>query len=339
MTTEMWNPARTRVIALGILEYPDGVHWPLEGRRDLVLLERFRTRGVPERNLLTVLDRNCTAGHALSRIGEHLASSTDDELLWFYFAGHGDRDEHGQTCLALYDELLSLSQLFTLIERSFKGKRAVLTADCCYSGGLALEALFRAGRISYAALTSSHSGAESTSAWTFTDCLISALDGELGIDGNGDGLIGLDEIAHYVERVMIRIDGQLASFVTTNGFPSRFVLGRGRTKKQAPIDDFILAEYRDQWYRARILDIDGQRMLIRWIDYPEYPDEWIESTRTRPWILESVPPGTRVEAKWRRRWYPAEVLTVRNGMHLIRYDGHGSHWDEWLPASRLRPPK
>jgi len=226
-----------------------------------------------------------------------------------------------------------------LFERAFKGKRAILTADCCYSGGLALEALFRAGRISYAAVTSSQSGAESTGAWTFTDCLISALDGELGIDADGDGSISLEELAGYIERAMTRIDGQLASSVTTNGFPSRFVLGPARTMTQTPIDDFVEAEEGGEWYRARIVDSDGDRLLIRWIDYPEYPEEWIESTRTRSWILESVVPGTRVDAKWRRRWYPAEVLTVRSGMHLVRYDGHGSHWDEWLPASLLRPPK
>lgn len=247
MTTERWDPTRTRVIALGILEYPDGIHWPLEGRRDLALVDRFRARGVPERNTLTLLDRGCTVAKAISGIEEHLANSCDDETLWFYFAGHGERNEHGHTCLLLYDEFLELSQLFTLFERSFKGKRAILTADCCYSGGLALEALFRAGRISYAAVTSSQSGAESTGAWTFTDCLISALDGELGIDADGDGSISLEEVAGYIERAMTRVDGQLASFVTTNGFPSRFVLGPARTMKQTPIDDFVEAEEGGEW--------------------------------------------------------------------------------------------
>ena len=41
-----WEPTRTRVLAVGILQYADRICWPLEGRRDAVLMETLRARGV-----------------------------------------------------------------------------------------------------------------------------------------------------------------------------------------------------------------------------------------------------------------------------------------------------
>lgn len=47
-------------------------------------------------------------------------------------------------------------------------------------------------------------------------------------------------------------------------------------------------------------------------------------------------PGARVNVEWSGRWYPAQTLQARDGRYLVRYDGYGSNWDEWVPPSRIR---
>lgn len=47
-------------------------------------------------------------------------------------------------------------------------------------------------------------------------------------------------------------------------------------------------------------------------------------------------PGARVNVEWSGRWYPAQILQARDGRYLVRYDGYGSNWDEWVPPSRIR---
>lgn len=47
-------------------------------------------------------------------------------------------------------------------------------------------------------------------------------------------------------------------------------------------------------------------------------------------------PGARVSVEWSGRWYQAQILQAKDGRYLVRYDGYGSNWDEWVPPSRIR---
>ena len=48
--------------------------------------------------------------------------------------------------------------------------------------------------------------------------------------------------------------------------------------------------------------------------------------------------GERVDVEWSGGWYPARILQVKDGRFLIRYDGYGSQWDEWVTPARIRKP-
>ena len=87
--------------------------------------------------------------------------------------------------------------------------------------------MLRAGRVSYGAITSSLACTVSTGAWTFTECLIAGLRGAIPLDAGGNGLITFAELGRFAEREMAFNDGQLSTFVTTNGFDPRFVLASG----------------------------------------------------------------------------------------------------------------
>lgn len=53
----------------------------------------------------------------------------------------------------------------------------------------------------------------------------------------------------------------------------------------------------------------------------------------------SCVPGQAVSVLYGGQWYPARVLQGPDpmGACLVSYDGHGSNWDEWVSAKRMRP--
>lgn len=47
--------------------------------------------------------------------------------------------------------------------------------------------------------------------------------------------------------------------------------------------------------------------------------------------------GGRVDVQWSGGWYKAQILQQQAGRYLVRYDGYGSTWDEWVEPARIRP--
>lgn len=334
-----WHPERTRVFAVGILEYDDGVHWPLETRRDTVLMDTFRQRGVPNDNIVFLADAQAT-GEAFEReFNALLAQSTPGEQLIVYYAGHGGRHpDHGGGRFKLRDTRLEFAEVFTWIESKFRGDMAIVTADCCYSGCLTLDAPLRAGRVAYAALGSSLSTLPSTGAWTFTNCWIDALQGRVPVDLDGDGVLRLDELARYAERRLCFADEQVCSFSVANGFPSTFALGPSERRVHPRQGALLEAQWRDEaWYKAEFIDEpQAGHNRIRWLS--DATEDVIPLSAIRPWRPGQHPPGTTITVDYEGKSYPAVVLGARHGMHLVRYCDYTQKWDEWVPTSRIKEP-
>ena len=145
-----------------------------------------------------------------------------DDLLLFYFSGHGVKDEDGQLYFALvntkprrlYSTAVRAQDVNNLMRRCYS-KQQVLLLDCCYSGAFAKGMIAKAdttigtrenfsghGRV---ILTASDSmqyaleGDEVTGQGArsiFTRVLVEGLKG--GADLDNDGLIAFDELAEYV---------------------------------------------------------------------------------------------------------------------------------------------
>jgi hypothetical protein len=60
-----WNPKKTWVFFVGVLEWKDKktfASFPQKNRRDAVLLDVLRARGVPENQILYLKDKAATTG-------------------------------------------------------------------------------------------------------------------------------------------------------------------------------------------------------------------------------------------------------------------------------------
>lgn len=332
-----WEPKKTWVFAVGIIRYPQGQEWPAAGRRDEDLIQKLEDCGVPNTQITFLQDSDATFDAVQSAFVRAVKAAPIDATLIFYFAGHGTRSKAGGGELSLYDRAWPAAEVFTMIERTFPGTAALLFSDCCFSGALGMEAMMRAGRIKYGIITSSLASSLSTAAWTFTESLIAGFDGNIPSRADAEGDVTMADLARFTEHEMALGDGQLSTFVTTNGFDPRFALVPGTRRKTGRIGDYIEVKWKDgRWYRGAIEGVLGSRIWIRWLYYPRWPDEWVESASTREITLPEIAPGTRIEAEWKGQWYPAEVLTGRSGLHLVHYDAYEPLWDEWLPIERIR---
>jgi RNA binding activity-knot of a chromodomain/Agenet domain len=332
-----WEPRKTWVFAVGVLNYPSGQAWPEEGRRDAEMIGELQARGVPAGQITFIKDAKATVATVQSSFDAVIAKAPADAMLWLYFAGHGSKRKSGVGEFMLYDGSWPIPDVFSTIERQFPGHTALLFADCCYSGALGTEATLRAGRVSYGAITSSLASTVSTGAWTFTECLIAGLRGTIPLSADGHGLITFAELARFAERELAFNDGQLSTVVATNGFNPGLVLASGVRRAHPLIGEYVEARWSDgKWYPGRIESVDGDTFLIRWVGYKESENEAIPQNNIRPYAPTQHAPGTRVEVEWQGSWYPAEVLTGRWGMHLIHYDDFEPVWDEWVSPARLR---
>ncbi len=335
-----WDPSRTWVFSVGIVTYPDGEHWPTEGRRDDVLVETFVRRGVPRGQVAVLRDADATLDAVRAGLEAIAARAREGDTLIVYYAGHGDRSEAGTGSFVLYDDVLPTPAVFAIVERRFRGSHAMLFADCCFSGQLALDAIHRAGRVAYGVLTSSSSSLTSTGAWTFTDCVIRAFDGALAVDGDGDGRVTFRELANYAERTMAYGEGQLSTFVATAGFDADLVLGAGTRRAHPLVGEYVRATASDgETYKALVTDARPGELRVHYVGWDDADDEWVAEGEVSPWEPVQWAPGTRVEAQDEdEAWWPAEVLASRAGVHLVHFDGWDDTWDEWIEPERLRAP-
>lgn len=289
---QSWNPQRTWVFAVGILEFEHGDSWnsfPKEGRKDAELVDFFREAGVPHDQILFIKDREATRERIQRAMTRFLSKANEGDLLIFYYTGHGAQDDAtGKTYFASYDAdddlqrtAWSVPSIFNTIERNFRGSRALVIADCCYSGALADEAVRRRSSISYAVLTSARSDSLSTAEWTFTDALIRGLRGNAKIDRNGDGEIELSELARYERSRMLSLEGQVPTFKTTGDFSPEMIMADVATRSSSHVTERVEVEWEGKWYPATILEVRGSKYRIHYLGYGSEWDEWVDDSRLR----------------------------------------------------------
>lgn len=288
-----WQPQRTWVFVVGILKWQDPEtfsSFPQANRRDAQLVDFFRRQGVPAPQLVYLKDEQATTRTVTESLASLLSQTRSGDLLFFYYTGHGYKSDDGRTTyFATFDaddqSGWSTRSIVKDIEKYFKGSRAILTADTCYSGSLVSQVRWADPRISYAVLTSSLANQTSTENWTFTETLLGGLSGSAFADANGDGRITLGELAADIHDDLRFAESQQSASLFTGAFSSQTILASAPPRRSPDVSRRVLVKpgggwYFD-WYKARIIDADGSRFRIHFFGWQDSEDEWVEVTQIR----------------------------------------------------------
>jgi hypothetical protein len=346
-----WKPEHTSVFVVGLLQWKHSDIWSsfpecMPDRRDQQLVEYFREAGVLDDRIVYLCDAEATKSRIQRAFCKLLDQTHEGDLLIFYFCGHGSRNvETNETWFANYDagesddSAWSVPSIFAAIEQHFHGNRALLLADCCHSGALYDGVLeHKNSRIKYATITSSYSHNTSTGNWTFSDCLLAGLRGEPQVDLNDDHVIELDELAHYSELELAFVEGQKAMFAASDSFPRDAHLAAVEGEVQPGVGQRIEAESNGKWYKAKVIDMDGDQVEVHYVNFDSSTDEWVSRDQIRPYQPAQFAQGDKVNVQWQTdgKWYPAKVLKAWYGLERVQYDGYDSTSDEWVSSDSVR---
>ncbi len=346
-----WEPAKTWVFAIGCTEwkYDRKLNQSKKARQDAVFVDTLKARGVPTDQIVYLADKQGTIAAIKKQFADMLKKTHKGDFLIFYFQGHGSRDIMGKRSryyFVNYDakdeddkSFLYMDLVFDMIEANFKGSHALMTADCCCSGGMLIEARKRKSHIAYCVLASVFAHNSSTGDWTYTKGLIKGFRGDVQADVNGDGTITFGEMFHAIELDMAYMEKQKSSFVTANGFDPEMKVAKAKKKNQQDVGKFVEAKQDEKWLLAQILDFKDDKFRVLFVDF-ENDREWVSAKQIRPYKPLHLEERAKVRAKNEDdKWQPAVVKRSLYGLHLVHFDHDKSPndlLDEWVPADRIK---
>jgi hypothetical protein len=350
-TNNKINSSKTWVFVVGILEWQDSKNFgsfPKKNRRDVELVNYFKSIGVPTNQIIYLQDKSATTNYIQSSLVNFLKQTQPGDFLFLYYCGHGYNSDE-ETFFASYDasknvEGWKVNSIVSSIEQNFRGDKVFLTADCCNSGSLAKAVTEINSKLSYAVLASSDCSETSTGNWTFSDCLLDYFNGEAGADKNNDGQLDLGELASYAQKEMLFGEGQHAQFLTTGKFNSKVALANSNKRADSRIGDYATVKVDGKNYPARIVGVNGSKIKVHYIGYDRTEDEWVDGNRVK--INKSVDSdlanksykiGENVMVQWQGGWYKATIKDIKANSYLIHYSGYGNKWDEWVTNNRISP--
>jgi hypothetical protein len=345
-----WQPEKTWVFVVGALNWKHSEmfgSFPVKNRRDAALVDLFKQSGVPETQIVYLQDKQATQKRIDNAFAAELTKLRPDDLLIVYYCGHGSQSEEGDDVYLASSDAgdegvsgWSVNSIPAQIKSASKCARVLWFLDCCYSGQAALALTKQKGRPAYACVTSSSASESSTGHWTFSDALLDALRGAAYVDLNHDGSVTLAEFAAHISADMNLAEEQLSTFATTEGFDKEMVLSHAEPLAHPKIGQRAKAQDAGGgWYAGRIVEARHEKFKIHFIGYEDDEDVWVAPDELRPIKPVQYAIGTQVEVSWKKKWYPATILQVRDGTHLIHYTNYEAKWDEWVPSRRIRNPK
>jgi len=339
-----WNPKKTWVFFVGILEWqdPSNPSFPQKNRKDVVLLDRLRSNGVPEEHIVYLSDRAATTANVKEQFESLLKKAAPDDWVFVYFAGHGNKTDDGRPYLITYDVTAekpgwAFEDIPEAIEKNFAGSHAMIALDNCYSGAMTSAVRKGKRRVSYAVFASSLASQTSTGNWTFTESLISALSGAPLADLNHDGVITLSELGKNSEADMLFFEEQVATVAFTGSFDPEIIIAKAADRTFDRFGERVEAFSDDQWYKAYLIDKRPGSFKVHFYGYESNDDQWVSIDKIRTAHLLQYPIGSKVMVEWKKEWYPALVVDVKGGSHLVTYTGYGHEWDEWVATNRIKP--
>ncbi|MDR7275996.1 caspase family protein [Catenuloplanes atrovinosus] len=205
---------------IGNSTYPADEHnlQPLKGPvRDIAALHRALAD--PRTGMFADLDvtllPEATSGRAIRALGRFFGAATRDDVLLFFFSGHGRLDRDGRLHLCMQDtdstDLLATAVSSARINEFADASRArniVIILDCCHAGafrgGDVPDAVAGPGRYVLTSCRGTQLADDATvdnGTSVFTQHLVDGLL-TAAPDHDGDGYVGFSDLYTYVDRRM-----------------------------------------------------------------------------------------------------------------------------------------
>lgn len=351
------DPANTYAVIVGVLKWEDQSLQPYspEKRKDRELHETLRKRGVPAENMTLLLDDQATLANMRQALATITRRTRPESTFIFYYAGHGWRSSKRGTEFANYDYHsgqadrpgFAVSEITDALKQHFKGRRVLLFADCCYSGGLqeVAQALAQA-KFQSAALTSVDARHCSTGNWTFTKTLVAGLAGEPILDADGDGAITLAELAREVALAMQYRERQRYGYAVEGLAPDfRLALVDRAKKLPWPIPggfafkEFVTTREGAKQRAGRIVGFRNDKYVVEVFAYSDNEQLLLPAAALSKITFKTHKLGETVTLA--RPGLPkAKVLEVTGGFHRIAFVGLPRRPEEWvLPDSIVADPR
>lgn len=349
---ERWDAEATRLVVISLAafegEKEGETSFSTSDRLDDPLVELFRERGVPEENILYLKDGEATTERVKSEFRSFLRRSQEGETLIFYYSSHGGYDpDKGEHTFTTFDGSIPLGWTVGTIEGAFKGSKALLFSDCCYSGGLVeLIASRPPSPIAFGALSTTGSHNVGYSGWRFTDVLIRAWRGDAAFDKDQSNTIDFDELCRFAERYMAFVAEGKPLYAITSSFDSKLVLSSAERPWKKYLGGLIEVKESEKWYKAEVIDVERNeedrisRIQVHFTDKNRYQKKsWVTPDEIRDYEYPTYHVGAEVEIRDRSgKWSPGKVLAVFDSMHECRFEGKSSAYDEWMSPGRIRKP-
>lgn len=342
---KQWDPKQTWVFMVSLVEWKDAARlapFPQKNRKDIVLRDTLKRRGVPASQIVFLQDQAATTATVERQFDDFLKKPAPGDWIFVYFAGHGDRDDADDTpYLITYDVYdrnkgWQFDSIPDSIERSFRGSHAIIALDNCFSGTMADVVKSRPRKVSYGVLTSSLANEISTGNWTFTESLIAALNGEAYVDRDRSATVTFAELGKNSEVDMLFGEEQMATILFTGNFDPATIIGPAVVASKPRIGERVEAMSIQDWYKGIIVDSKPGQQKIHYYGFESSDDEWVPDSKLRIPKPTQFAKDTKVEVYWLKKWWPATVMDARGGSHYITYDGFGKEWDEWVASKRIR---
>ena len=345
-----FDAKNTWVFAVTVLDYKDKVYggFPKEGRKDDVLIETLKARGVPSKQVTYLKDKDSTIKNVKEEFEKLLGKTKEGDTLFFYFAGHGSRVKRvGPGYLILHDTVakgekfyktaLKTKYVIDQINKSFAGKTAIITADCCFSGMLSVDAEdIQTDKVDFICLNSVIETHTSTGKWTFTESMISAFGGFPYADFNGDNKISLSEARDYSMKEMTFVDQQIMQSYFSSSLKG-FLVSPVKGSSPFKLGSRLMCKVDKKWLRARILDEKKTQVKVEAFEgYDVKKAVWIDkdSDLLKKYEAKMIEVGTVVQINFHGRWFEGgKVLEQKHGLHRVKRRSH----DFWISGDRLRP--
>lgn len=334
---------KTWVFIVGVLEWKDSnsfASFEKKDRLDNKILKFFRENGIPENQIAYISDKQATTKAVKDAFIPFSKQAQKDDMLFFYYCGHGYKNDKKQVCFANYQGSdWSAEEIVKTVNENFAGNTAFFTADCCNSGGLSLE-VQKYKTKNFVALNSVVPKDVSTGNWTFSNALLYGLQGQPFVDTDNDGAITLNELANYIDQEMAIVEGQKSANYIPANMKNWVVASNVSKKKSARIGERVLVNYEGQDWLGFITSVNKDGLFkVRFYSYTNDETDWVESSRIKPFTCKknfAVGASVKVYYKDDQKWYPATVVKKFSCLHYIHYEGFGKEWDEWVSPDNIK---